>query len=313
MSLSATVVISTHDRPEHLRRSVEAVLAQRLPAAELIVVKDAPGPVAGELAEMAGQAGVGFAAIYADRPSLPASRNLGMDRAAGDIVLLLDDDMILPPDFLGELLSLYEADPDGVVAGIGAVAARSTPRAWPERMWDALAHAVGQGRWGPRRCAARSLRLPVGLRGRLVAARRLSGGTISLRRAVAKVERFEGSFEGYALAEDREFCYRVGVRHGLFLCPSLQVAHEIASGGRPDMVVRGRMYIAHTLHIASHAAGGGAGTYLIVACELVGIAGLHVAWLGLGDRRAHWGFLRGMCAELLGQLRRGIRRCLCGY
>lgn len=312
MRLEATIVICTHDRPEHLHRVVQTVLAQSRPADELVIVKDAPGPIDPELARQASAAGVTLTAVYTERPSLPASRNRGMDVAGGEVVLMLDDDMILPPDFLARLLALYEADPDQCVAGIGAVPVSVTISRWPDRLWNALSTALGRERWVPRRWAARSVRLPVALRDQLVPVRRLAGGTISLRRIVAKTERFDGTLSGYALGEDREFCYRVGQRHGLFLCPSLHIRHENAPLGRPEAKALGRMYVSNTFHIAARSVGGGAGTYLIMAVEMAGTFLLHAAWLPMGNRRTHWGFLVGMTTGVLEQLGKTIRRHLCG-
>ena len=312
MSLTATVVICTHDRPEPLRRAVEAVLAQTRRPAELIVVKDAPGPVAAELAALASAAGVAYQAVNTPSPSLPASRNRGMGLAGGDVVMLLDDDMMMPREFLADLLALYEADPDGRVAGIGATPVLPGPRRRPQRVWDAVSAALGRGRWLPRRWAARSVALPQRLRGKLLAARRLAGGTISLRRHVAKAERFEQAFTGYALGEDREFCYRVGARHALFLCPFLCLTHDAAPAGRPDMKALGRMYVVHSVYVAARSIGGGAGTYLVMGCEFAGMFALHAAYLLPGDTRAHWGFLAGMSAGMVGMLAKSIRRSLCG-
>jgi glycosyltransferase involved in cell wall biosynthesis len=312
MSLTVTVVVCTHDRPGPLRRAAEAVLAQtRLPA-EMIVVKDSPGPPAAELAALASAAGVPYRAVNMPSPSLPASRNRGMELAGGDVVMLLDDDMLMPPDFLADLLALYEADDEGRVAGIGVTPALTTPPGMGQRIWDSVSAALGRGRWVPRRWAARSVALPWRLRGKLLPARRLSGGTISLRRRVAKSERFEQAFTGYALAEDREFCYRVGARHGLFFCPSLVLTHDFAPGGRPDTQALGRMYVVHSFHVAALSIGGGAGTYLVMGCELAGMFALHAAYLLPGDTRAHWGFMAGMSAGLMGLLARSVRRSLCG-
>jgi len=312
MSLSASVVICTHDRPAHLRRSADSVLAQTRRPIELVVVNDGADETDADLARQAAEAGVRFVGVRRHRPSLPASRNRGMDAATGDVVLLLDDDMILPPGFLAALLSLYEADAAGQAAGIGAVAVPTAPRRIGQRVWDVAAGVLGQGRWHPRRCAARSVRLSAGLRGRLTPARRLTGGTISLRRAVAKEERFDEGLPGYALGEDREFTYRVGQRRALFCCPGLRVAHETASPARPDMPGLGRMYVLNTLRIVARSTGGGAGAGLLAGYELAGTALLHGVWLVLRNRRAHAGFLAGMARGLVEAARNVLGEMLCG-
>jgi len=311
MTLSASVIICTHDRPGPLRRAADSALAQTRPPAELIVVNDGDGEIDPAVPEAAAAAAVRFAAVRQGRPCLPASRNRGMALARGDVVMLLDDDMVLPRRFLERLLALYEADVAGDVAGIGAVAVEPARHGLGGRLWAAAWSLLDSERWLPRRCAARHVRLPAVLRSRLAPARRLTGGTISLRADVAAVERFDEGLGGYALGEDREFCARVGARRALFLCPSLHLVHEKAPAARPLARRVGRMYVPNMLRIAA-AAGGGAGTWLLMGVEIAGAAALHAAFVPLGDARAHLGFLAGMAAGAGDVVGRALRRMLCG-
>jgi hypothetical protein len=130
-----------------------------------------------------------------------------------------------------------------------------------------------------------------------------------LRRGVARAERFREGWDGYALGEDRDFCYRVAGRRALFLCPTLRIVHRQADAGRPDPRRLGRTYVHHSVQIAA-GAGGGVGTYLLLGLEIAGMFALHAAWLGMGDRRSHWGFLRGMSAGLADGARHGLRRAM---
>ena len=311
MKLTVSVILPTHDRPELLAGALDGLLAQsRLPE-EIIVVNDGAADVPPKAAENVRAAGVRFVHERRDRPSLPASRNRGMEIARGDIIVFTEDDVTLPGDYLARLTDLYEADTQGVVRAIGGVVRDPGFDRLNRRVWRMLAGALAEKRWAPRVCAASYVSLPPSLRGRLVPARWISGGAISLRRSLAAAERFEEAFEGYAYAEDIEFCFRVGRKNALFLAPQLEVLHDPALAGRPDTARRGRMYAANLLHIARHSVEGGAGMRLLFAYNFLGMTALHAAWSLLTRRREHLLFAAGMAREILHQARRRLKGWLC--
>jgi len=312
MSLGVSIVISTHDRPDSLTSVFDSVLRQTLPPRQIIVVNDGGLDVPAELSDRARAAGIAFRHERLDTASLTASRNRGLALADGDVVLLMDDDGALPPDYLARLAELYQADHAGLVAGIGGVMDDPGLRAPAKRLWLALAHLMARGPWSPARCAARYVRLPAALAGRLRPARWLSGGAISLRGQVAATERFEERFCGYALYEDREFCLRVGRRRALFLAPQLRVRHAPQPTGRPNTRRHGRMYVAHWLHIVRRSLGSDAGSWVLLGYDILGASGLYAAWAAMTLRRKNLLFVLGMFEELARQAAGALRRIVFG-
>lgn len=106
-----TVVIPTRDRPELLRRALESVLAQDLPAdLEVLVVVDGAAP---PLDLPSGTPGRGVRVLTNDRaPGLAGTRNTGILAAAGDWVAFCDDDDHWLPGKLGTQLSVLDAHPE---------------------------------------------------------------------------------------------------------------------------------------------------------------------------------------------------------
>jgi len=88
-------IITTHRRaPEILGRAIESVLRQTVPAAEVVVVDDAPswerhGDI---LALMQRYAGRVRYIENTDRPGACGSRNIGIESTVSPIIGLLDDD-----------------------------------------------------------------------------------------------------------------------------------------------------------------------------------------------------------------------------
>ena len=113
----ASVIIPSRNRPELLRATVASILAGEQVPAELIVVdqSDAPDPV--------------LAALSTDRPcrwryewstarGVSRARNRGIHLAAHPVLVFVDDDVLVAPDWLAALVTaLVTAPPRSVVTG----------------------------------------------------------------------------------------------------------------------------------------------------------------------------------------------------
>ena len=111
---SASVVICTRDRPNELRRCLSSLPEQSFPPAEVIVVDNASS--GSETREVALAAG----AIYVreDRPGLDIARNRGAKRASSEIVAYTDDDVLLHPNWLEQLIAAFDRPSVGAVTGL---------------------------------------------------------------------------------------------------------------------------------------------------------------------------------------------------
>jgi len=111
-----SVIIATYNRPEDLRTTLESVVCQSNRPIEVIVVDDSSDSRTQELfcrmSEM-------FAAQFVELKylrggnirSLPCARNIGVDASGGDIVVFLDDDVTLEPNYIEEVLNAYSLHP----------------------------------------------------------------------------------------------------------------------------------------------------------------------------------------------------------
>lgn len=118
-----SVVIPAYGASRTLPETLESVRATAAepdaPALEIIVVDDAsPQPDAEVAAEWAEQhTGLSVTILAHGRNrGLSASRNAGIERAAGEFVLTLDADDLLRPYGLARLLRALQADPDAAFA-----------------------------------------------------------------------------------------------------------------------------------------------------------------------------------------------------
>jgi GT2 family glycosyltransferase len=114
-----SVVLPTRGRPELVRESVVAVVAQRYPGeVECFVVHDQE-PVAAELAEL-GRPGRSVTVVQnAGTPGLAGARNFGLGLVDGDFVASCDDDDVWHPTKVHKQVRRFQDDPDLIVLGSG--------------------------------------------------------------------------------------------------------------------------------------------------------------------------------------------------
>jgi len=119
--MKLSVVVPTHDKAALLRRTLDSLEAQAFDPAdfEVIVVDDGSTDATRALLESRHPAhGLAVVRLESNR-GRAAARNRGLERAGGDVVVFLDDDMELAPELLAAHRRLHEED--GRVAGVGNV------------------------------------------------------------------------------------------------------------------------------------------------------------------------------------------------
>ena len=210
MSHRLSLVVATYNRGPKLLDLLADLSAQSLAADafEVIVVDDGSKAPAAQLLQ-------GFAPDYRltllaqTNQGAAAARHHGIERAQGDIVVILDDDMRVRPDFLAQHLAAHDA---GATVVLGHIAAADNLGALPvfERF-----HAEQLGRFVAGVRAGR-----ISVRGVHVCT-----GNLSMRReAYLRVGGFDRSL---ARSEDRELGVRLeAAGERLVFCEAAVSVHE---------------------------------------------------------------------------------------
>ncbi len=194
--MTISVIIPTYNRSQCIGENLSRLQAQ-VPPPEQVIVVDASTDDLTERA-VAGFPGVLYLRNPAGRGNTPASRNLALRHATGEILAFLDDDAYVHPGWTANLISSYA---DATVAGVAGRALNGQPG---EEL-----HGVDQiGRFLPDgRLTGNFAADP----GRIVEVDHMIGCNMSLRASVvARLGGFRDDMRPgpFGICEETELCIR---------------------------------------------------------------------------------------------------------
>ena len=116
MTIKASVIIPTHNRPDSLRQTVASLKRQSLPSSEyeLIVVDDGSRPAVMMPTDTTGPA---CKLVRLEGLERSAARNAGASAASGNLLIFVDDDMRVEAGFVAAHLKAQHDWPGALVVG----------------------------------------------------------------------------------------------------------------------------------------------------------------------------------------------------
>lgn len=223
MLKTLTAVIPTRNRPNDLAKAVASVYAQTRPLDEFIIVDQSPNDQSRILVESLAPKDARTQLIYIHDPlisGLVEAKRVAAERASGDIVCFLEDDVILEPDYIEQIERGFIKQPEMV----GCCGIVTNPPHQPIG-YEFIFHLFHRGIFSDKR---------VGIYGRfsgrghaMIASQMLSGGSSAWRREVFPVVPFDVA-NGIHLLEDNDFSTRVAKHFGprLYINPNARLEHH---------------------------------------------------------------------------------------
>lgn len=224
-TVTASVVVATYNRPDHVRTCLEHLRRQTVRPRETVVVDASPGPETTEV--VAGFPEAVYLRNDRGRGSTATSRAIGMTACTGDVVAFIDDDAFADPTWLAGLLARYH---DPAVGAVGGLARNRRPGEEKEGI-DEIGRLLPDGRLTGNFAADP---------GHDVDVDHLLGANMSVRRSV--VEELGGihdHYPGTCLREETDIVLRMGrAGYRIVYTPSAAVDHlpgPYAKGQRFDV------------------------------------------------------------------------------
>ena len=210
---TVSVIIPTKNRAADLARTIETVLVQTVKPLELILVDQSSVPT------FSREVPIPTICLHDSTISgASVARNVAMDRARGDIWLFLDDDVLLEPDFIEQVLQAYGPN----VTGVSGIITNYSVPSFRQRLWERVFHA------GPFRDERQSIYRHANRLGGAepIRVRQFGAGLMSFRACAIRSHRFDTNLTGASPGEDIDFCAGLPKESILLIAPRARLIHN---------------------------------------------------------------------------------------
>ena len=229
--MSVSVIVPTYYRPDDLVELLVSLIGQSVKPLEVIVIDDTPIDVVRKVVVdyqiRFGNAGVELYYIRNPRVrSASVARNIGIKEAKGAILLFVDSDIVLYPDYIQKIVEVFKKyDAVGVQGWI----VNLKPVTFP--LVQAFKRMFFIGSY--RRNGYKFYEYPFPLTG-IINCEAFRGANMAFRSNIFKGFRFDENLRYYSYNEDLLLSYSVFRQYpkGLFSTPYAKCVHKISKGGR---------------------------------------------------------------------------------
>ncbi len=239
-----SLVIPTYNRPADLDRCLHSIYEQTAAPAEIIVIDDADLSEAFINAWQDKLKSKNLALIYykknhaLERRGLAESKNKALELVNQEIFFILDDDVVLEPNFCELIMRVWEdkkADPQ--LVGVGGIIKNRRRRLALEKYWQAFFGLSSKYAWDVNGAGFQVWDEEIKNQSLGYYAH---GGVCSYRLKKAKELRFSVFSGGRTALEDVDFCARAKQRDYYFIVePAAQLSHYHSASGREEQLLMG--------------------------------------------------------------------------
>ena len=286
--LTISLIIPTKNRETDLHKAISSVLAQTRKPNELIIV-DA-GTDASLCQRISGLVSGELSLVYVNSsPGLPLQRNAGIRQSTGEIIVFIDDDSVLEPEYLEEIAAAFGGDSERV---IGAICSRITNLPASDRFSKAFTSVFMLGSAGDGAIKKSGFLSSPYESETPKLVEFLSGGVMSIRREVFYHARFDENLPGWAPMEDVDIARQIlKLGYQILYLPKARQRHYPSPSERlNDYEVARMMTRNHYYMFTKHSKG----TVVERAAFVWSLIGLCLVPLRRGGLNAVRGYLAGI-------------------
>jgi glycosyltransferase involved in cell wall biosynthesis len=108
-----SAIICTRNRGDKIAAAAQSVLACEYPSFDLTIIDQSTDDLTREAVEKLSAGDDRLRYVHSTEPGLSRAYNNGVRRTHGEILVFTDDDCLVDPDWIGLIVTAFEAEPDG--------------------------------------------------------------------------------------------------------------------------------------------------------------------------------------------------------
>lgn len=253
--MNISIIIPTYNRYDDLSQTLDSIFFQTRYPNEILIIDDSENESISNLIkrEKSRFEKREIDLKYYRNPHQKGSgiaRNFGMKLAQGEIILFLDDDVILDPNYIAEILKVYKQNPHAI--GVQGYITNLKNISKFRFLYNKIFYRYNQERNICRVLISTNVVYPSSV-DEIIKCEWLSGCNQSYRKNKIADFKFDENFRRYSLKEDVDLSYTIYKRNpgSLLLTPSAKLVHKAVDVGRmPGKTIRFMEYV-HSFYLFS--------------------------------------------------------------
>lgn len=218
-------IVPTRNRPELLGKLLRSLRVQTVPPHQVVIVDGSDEPIEDHISEFLSPT---VSCVRVFPPGLTRQRNAGIAAVSEDITLVgyLDDDIVLEPDAVEQMLRFWEkAAPE-----VGGTSFHITNTEIAGRFVKLPGKILGRLFWcdgfTPGRVLRSGFQTMVAPVSEDTYSEWLCGGATVWRKPILDEFKYDEQFEGFSYTEDLDYSYVIGQRYQLVVLRDARVQHN---------------------------------------------------------------------------------------
>lgn len=241
------VVIATRNRPACIRECLKSLDCQTILPDAVVIVDSSDGFETRDVIDsLSGVLRYGCQYRTSSIASAAQQRNLGAESVEADLILFLDDDVVLEPEFIREMLAVFLSEKDHRLAGVSGTISNqvySDPKGL-NRFLLGLCLGRFSGSFAGKVLGPAVNFLPADGGTPVQSVEWLPTTCTAYRREIFLAYRFESTFEGYSFAEDVQLSTRIARDYRLLNTTRARVFHaDLGKDTHRDWVALGESQV----------------------------------------------------------------------
>ncbi len=229
MNYICDILICTKNRPEDIKKNLFSLFKQTYAPGKIIIV-DASDSDRTEKVINKFRDNLKIEYIKSSISSTTYQRNIGIKKSTGNIIIMLDDDVVLDRNFILEIVKIYRTHPDaGGVSGMIVNMPKLSP------LYDIFKYVflqTGTSKRKPNYIKKSGFPSVSLITNRITEQNFMQSCVCSYKKAILNKFIFDENLTKYAYMEDVDISYRISKHHKLIRTPYAKLEHFPSAEGR---------------------------------------------------------------------------------
>ena len=251
MNEKISVIIPTKNRAQDVIKCLKSISIQTMLPDEIIIVDSSDTKNLKSLLDPFENFSIKY--IHDIEASLTRAENIGIENSIGDIIIILDDDVILDKNHIKEIMRVFNNYPAEKIGGVTGNVVSNQPKNLIKKIFSfggqIFATMFFLLRYGNGKFQLSGMPTTIRNTDKITECEFLFGSDMAFRKEVISEFKFDENFHGYSWGEDDDIAYRVSRKYQNFYTPFAKFVHTGSPSARSNKYAEMKMGIENHYYL----------------------------------------------------------------